>query len=60
MSIAYSEGEAMREESCPAYKQGVLVLRTGPYGQFRSCSNFPVCSYKTRKKDATISSNKGS
>ncbi|WP_116323938.1 topoisomerase DNA-binding C4 zinc finger domain-containing protein [Cupriavidus sp. P-10] len=50
----------MREESCPAYKQGVLVLRTGPYGQFRSCSNFPVCSYKTRKKDATISSNKGS
>ncbi|WP_348635840.1 topoisomerase DNA-binding C4 zinc finger domain-containing protein [Cupriavidus sp. AcVe19-1a] len=26
-----------------------MVLRTGPYGEFRSCSNFPACSYKPKK-----------
>ena len=43
VSITDTEREAVREEdSCPSCKQGVLVLRTGPYGEFRSCSNFPV------------------
>lgn len=41
-----TEGKAVQEETCPACKQGVLVLRTGPYGEFRSCSNFPLCGYK--------------
>lgn len=47
--ITDTDGEALHEESCPACKQGVLVLRSGPYGEFRSCSNFPVCAYKPKK-----------
>ncbi|MGT2512276.1 3'-5' exonuclease [Cupriavidus basilensis] len=59
VSITDIEGEAIREESGLSCKQAVLVLRTGPYGEFRSCSNFPACSYKPPKKwvIAPISSN---
>ncbi|NIJ72273.1 superfamily I DNA/RNA helicase [Xanthomonas sp. F4] len=46
-----TDGNALKEETCPACKQGVLVLRTGPYGEFRSCSNFPICSYKPPKRN---------
>lgn len=52
VAITDMDGEAIREERCPACKQGVLVLRTGPYGEFRSCSNFPDCTYKPKKKGA--------
>lgn len=47
--ITDTEGKAVQEEACPGCKQGVLVLRTGPYGDFRSCSNFPLCGYKPPK-----------
>ncbi|AMJ63947.1 UvrD-helicase domain-containing protein [Bosea sp. PAMC 26642] len=50
VSITDTDGIAVREESCPACKQGVLVLRTGPYGEFRSCSNFPTCHFKPRNR----------
>ena len=49
VSITDTDGKAIHEESCPACKHGVLVLRTGPYGEFRSCSNFPACSFKPKK-----------
>ncbi|MBB3277342.1 DNA helicase-4 [Pseudoxanthomonas sp. OG2] len=51
-----TEGKAVQEENCPACKQGVLVLRTGPYGEFRSCSNFPSCSYKPKRRGVEPSS----
>lgn len=47
--ITDTDGEVIQEENCPACKQGVLVLRSGPYGEFRSCSNFPLCAYKPKK-----------
>ncbi len=50
LSITDTDGQAVREESCPACKQGVLVVRTGRYGEFQSCSNFPVCKFKPRKR----------
>jgi DNA helicase-4 len=50
VSITGTDGKAIQEERCPSCKQGVLVLRTGPYGDFRSCSNFPTCTYKPRKR----------
>ncbi|MFM4875255.1 UvrD-helicase domain-containing protein [Aeromonas veronii] len=50
VSITDTDGKAIHEESCPACKQGVLVLRTGPYGEFRACSNFPVCCFKPKKR----------
>jgi DNA helicase-4 len=28
---------------CPACKNGILVPRSGPYGKFLGCSNFPRC-----------------
>lgn len=53
VSITDTDGKAVREESCPSCKQGVLVLRTGPYGEFQSCSNFPTCKYKPKKRANT-------
>ncbi len=50
LEITDTDGEAVKEEACPACKQGVLVLRTGPYGEFHSCSNFPVCSFKPKRR----------
>ncbi|MCZ4330183.1 topoisomerase DNA-binding C4 zinc finger domain-containing protein [Castellaniella denitrificans] len=48
--LTNTEGDVLQEEVCPACKQGVLVLRTGPYGEFRSCSNFPRCRYKPKQR----------
>jgi hypothetical protein len=48
VAITDTDGKAVREEGCPSCKQGVLILRSGPYGKFRSCSNFPACSYKPK------------
>ncbi|HEX7018206.1 MAG TPA: type I DNA topoisomerase, partial [Patescibacteria group bacterium] len=32
-------------ETCPKCGQGEVVLRTGKYGKFRSCSRFPDCDF---------------
>lgn len=32
-------------EKCPACKQGTLVIRTGKFGKFLSCSRFPECDF---------------
>lgn len=50
VSITDTDGKAVHEEECPSCKRGVLVLRKGRYGEFRSCSNFPACSYKPRRR----------
>ncbi len=50
VAINDTDGKAVSEEGCPSCKQGVLLLRTGPYGDFRSCSNFPACSYKPKRR----------
>ncbi len=58
VAITDTDGQVVQEEECPSCKQGVLVLRTGPYGEFRSCSNFPACKYKPRKRgNAPVPSN---
>jgi len=37
-------GEKVEEvRVCPACKEGTLVRRTGPYGEFDGCSRFPAC-----------------
>ncbi|MEJ8292190.1 UvrD-helicase domain-containing protein [Delftia tsuruhatensis] len=48
--ITNTDGEKVKEQSCPACKQGVMLLRTGPYGEFHSCSNYPLCGYKPPKR----------
>jgi DNA helicase-4 len=45
-----SDGEAVGEVRCPLCKEGVIVTRSGSYGEFQSCSSFPYCEYKPRKR----------
>ena len=37
--------EKMGEEKCPTCTVGDLVIRTGRFGKFVSCSRFPECSF---------------
>lgn len=46
VSIIGADGETIEEQRCPACKQGVFVQRTGQYGDFLSCSNYPACECK--------------
>ena len=44
---------------CPQCKKGNLVIKTGRYGNFTACSNFPDCKYiakenKTPAQDTGI------
>ncbi len=36
------------EKKCPKCKEGELVIRTGRFGKFISCSRFPDCDYKEK------------
>lgn len=42
-------GEGEKTQSCPLCKTGKIVLRTGEYGEFHSCSNYPYCEYVPKK-----------
>lgn len=44
------DGKAIKDENCPWCKQGVLIARSGRYGEFRSCSNYPACAYKPKQQ----------
>ncbi len=37
-------------EACPKCHEGELVIRTGKFGKFLSCSRFPECDYKASLK----------
>ncbi len=52
VAITDIEGEPIREERCPVCKHGVLIQRTGKFGDFTSCSGFPRCKYKPKKNKA--------
>lgn len=43
------KGEPIQEERCPVCQQGVVLQRTGKFGDFKSCSGFPRCKYKPEK-----------
>lgn len=40
--------EGVIEKECPKCKQGKLVLRSGIYGKFLACINYPQCKYTER------------
>jgi DNA helicase-4 len=48
LSVTAINGEPIREQACPACDGGVIVQRTGPYGEFSSCSGYPRCQYKPK------------
>ncbi|WP_372239155.1 topoisomerase DNA-binding C4 zinc finger domain-containing protein [Pseudomonas putida] len=41
--------EPIQEEQCPVCQHGVVLQRTGKFGDFKSCSGFPRCKYKPGK-----------
>lgn len=49
VAVTDIKGEHINEERCPACKQGVILSRTSEYGDFKSCSGFPICKYKPKK-----------
>ncbi len=38
-------------DTCPECKQGEVVVRTGRFGKFLSCSRFPECKYTANFKE---------
>ncbi|MGH8038387.1 MAG: UvrD-helicase domain-containing protein [Stenotrophomonas sp.] len=48
LSVTAINGEPIREQACPACDGGVIVQRSGPYGEFSSCSGYPRCQYKPK------------
>ena len=38
-------------ETCPECKKGGIVIRSGRFGKFYSCSNFPECKYTETYKE---------
>ena len=52
VTITDTEGEPVVEERCTVCKVGVIVERTGPYGKFRGCTNYPNCHNKPRARPA--------
>ncbi|WP_315386965.1 UvrD-helicase domain-containing protein [uncultured Stenotrophomonas sp.] len=49
VEITATTGEPIREQACPVCDGGVIVQRSGPYGEFASCSGFPRCQYKPKQ-----------
>ena len=48
--ITYKEGlEAMEKTKICPYCKDVLVLRSGKYGEFYACKNYPKCRYTLKR-----------
>lgn len=47
------DGQAVQEQPCPVCDGGVIVQRSGAYGSFQSCSNYPRCQHKPRPAGAS-------
>jgi DNA topoisomerase-1 len=55
-SVAKNSGRVKIEvektgEKCPKCKEGDVVIRTGRFGKFLSCSRFPDCDWKADYKE---------
>ncbi|MEX2517355.1 MAG: UvrD-helicase domain-containing protein [Gammaproteobacteria bacterium] len=45
MQVRAAGGATKKKRACKECHSGVLVLRSGPFGEFLSCSRFPKCGY---------------
>lgn len=50
VQLAGVTGESIEEEQCPVCKIGVFVDRVGPRGTFKSCSSYPHCENKPKRR----------
>lgn len=46
VTITSTRGDAVKEQRCPVCKIGAIVTKSGTYGEFEGCSNFPACEFK--------------
>ncbi|NIJ67673.1 UvrD-helicase domain-containing protein [Xanthomonas sp. 60] len=46
VEVTRLDGEPLREQPCPACDTGVIVTKTGRYGEFAGCTGYPRCEYK--------------
>lgn len=50
IKVTSIRGKPIKEDRCPVCKTGVIVPRQGPYGEFRSCSSYPMCGHKPKQQ----------
>ncbi|VVQ10195.1 UvrD-helicase domain-containing protein [Pseudomonas fluorescens] len=50
VTLTNIQGNQIQEDRCPNCKRGVMVTRHGKFGEFRSCSSFPMCFYKPKQQ----------
>ncbi|GAB3047558.1 UvrD-helicase domain-containing protein [Stenotrophomonas tumulicola] len=50
VQVTTIDGKPVREERCPACGTGVIVKKSGKYGEFHSCTNYPRCEHKPRTR----------
>lgn len=48
IALTDMQGQQIKEQNCPACKQGVIVMKSGRNGDFLACTNFPSCNYKPK------------
>lgn len=48
VNVTDTEGAPIQERRCALCKQGVIIQRSGRYGPFLACSNFPGCNHKPK------------
>lgn len=60
IKITSIRGEPILEDRCPICEQGVIVSKEGPYGQFRSCSSYPMCNFKPQQQKRPTARSTGS
>jgi len=44
-------------KTCPECHSGNLVVKTGRFGNFTACSNYPNCKFAAWKKEDVIKAN---
>ncbi|MYN15097.1 hypothetical protein GSY71_18350 [Pusillimonas sp. TS35] len=48
IGVTNSDGNENEAQLCDVCGKGFLVPRSGPYGSFLGCTNFPSCTNKRR------------
>lgn len=49
VTVTRMDGAPVNEQRCPACGTGVIVLKTGKYGEFHACSGYPRCEHKPHR-----------
>ena len=49
VQVTTVDGRPVREQRCPACATGIIIKRSGRYGEFHSCSAYPRCEYKPKQ-----------